>query len=190
MDSEREDQLELMMKGELYDSMDPCCSAARAQCRDKLHEINYRMNHEESQEALKQLLGSIKGEAYIERPFYCDYGSNIHLGDKFYANTNCVILDCNRVDIGDRVLFGPGVHVYCAEHPIDHKLRAEGLESSRPVRIGDDVWVGGHASILPGVTVGARSVIAAGAVVNRDVPEDVLVAGVPARVVKLSLIHI
>ena len=177
-------QIELMLEGSLYNSASAECTSLRSSCRDRLHEINYKMRHEESQEALRQLLGSVKGEAYIERPFYCDYGCNIHLGDKFYANTNCVILDCNRVDIGDRVLFGPGVHVYCAEHPLDHKIRGEGLESSRPVKIGDDVWIGGHASILPGVTIGSRSVVAAGAVVNRDVPEDTLVAGVPARVIK------
>ena len=181
---EGKNQYELMLEGHLYDAGNPECTSKRFECRDKLHEINYKMQHEESQEALKHLLGSVKGEMYIERPFYCDYGRNIHLGDKFYANTNCVILDCNRVDIGDRVLLGPGVHIYCAEHPLDHKIRAEGLENSRPVRIGDDVWIGGHASILPGVTIGARSVVAAGAVVSKDVPEDVLVAGVPAKVIR------
>lgn len=131
----------------------------------------------------RQLFGSL-GSCYIEPDFWCDYGINIRIGARFYANHHCVILDAAPVQIGDDVMFGPAVQIYTVTHPLDASERARGLEQARPVSIGDKVWVGGGAIILPGVTLGEGAVIAAGAVVTRDVAPFTLVAGQPARLQK------
>jgi maltose O-acetyltransferase len=121
---------------------------------------------------------------WIEPPFYCDYGSNITLGDKVYFNFNCIILDIAPVVIGSGVMFGPAVQIYTATHPLNAAERNSGLEFGLPISIGDDVWVGGGAIICPGVKIGARSVIGAGSVVTKDIPEDVLAVGNPCRVIR------
>lgn len=140
--------------------------------------------HERRRDLLEELLGSVGDACFIVPPFRCDYGHNIHIGDRLFANFDCVVLDAARVSIGDDCLFGPGVHVYAATHSLDASERADEWERGTPVRIGDDVWIGGRAVINPGVTVGDGSVVAAGAVVTEDVPEGVLVQGNPATVVK------
>src|SRR5687767_14907179 len=119
----------------------------------------------------------------MQPPFYCDYGSNIHLGERVFFNFNCVVLDVCRVTIGDYTLFGPAVQILTATHPMDAALRRT-EESGKPIAIGSDVWVGAGALVLPGVTIGSRSVIGAGSVVTRDVPDDVLAAGNPCRVLR------
>ena len=119
----------------------------------------------------------------MQPPFYCDYGSNIHLGQRVFFNFNCVVLDVCPVRIGDFTLFGPSVQIYTATHPLDATLRRT-QEYGKPVTIGSDVWVGGAAVICPGVTIGARSVIGAGSVVTRDIPEEVFAAGNPCRVIR------
>jgi maltose O-acetyltransferase len=121
---------------------------------------------------------------WLQPPFFCDYGSNIHLGKKVFFNFNCVVLDVCEVRIGDRTMFGPAVQVYAATHPLDAAERSSGRELGKPVVIGADVWVGGGAVICPGVTIGDRAVIGAGAVVTRDVPAGVFAAGNPCRVIK------
>lgn len=131
----------------------------------------------------QQLFGQVSS-AYIEPNFFCDYGSNIFLGEKFYANHNCVILDCAEVRIGDRVMFGPNVQIYATTHPLDPVERATGKEFCAAVTIGDDCWIGGGAIILAGVTIGKGSVIGAGSVVTKDIPEGVVAAGNPCRVIK------
>ncbi|MDF0597307.1 sugar O-acetyltransferase [Psychromarinibacter halotolerans] len=130
---------------------------------------------------LRGLLGALGDNAMIEAPFHCAYGVNIHIGDGVYLNAFCTVLDTARVEIGARSLLGPGVHIYCADHHHDAAKRAEGLERALPVTIGADVWIGGRAVILPGVTIGDGALVAAGAVVSRDVPANGKVAGVPAR---------
>ena len=134
--------------------------------------------------ALGELFGSLGAGAEVTPPFRCDYGAQIHAGERFYANFGCVILDCAAVTIGDRVLLGPGVQIYAATHPLDPAERAAGWESAKPVTIGDDVWIGGAAILCPGVTVGAGSVIGAGSVVTKDVPPGVVAAGNPCRVLR------
>lgn len=129
------------------------------------------------------LFGKVSS-AYIEPNFFCDYGKNIFLGEKFYANHNCVILDAGEVHIGDRVLFGPNVQIYTVTHPINAEERATGKEFCADIHIGDDCWIGGGAIILPGVRIGSRSVIGAGAVVTHDIPEDSVAVGNPAKVVR------
>jgi maltose O-acetyltransferase len=168
---------ERMVAGELYDALDPELVEARERARQLLA----RYNASGDREALTALFGRLADDAVVEAPFHCDYGFNISVGRRFYANVNCVFLDCAAIEIGDHVLFGPGVHLYTATHPVDAADRREGLELAKPIVVGDDAWLGGGAIVLPGVTIGARTVVGAGSVVTRDVPPDQKVAGNPAR---------
>ena len=133
---------------------------------------------------LSELFASMGENIYIEPPFRCDYGGNISIGENFYANYDCVILDVNRVTIGSNVKFGPRVCVYTAGHPIDAGVRRSLLEFGKPVTIGGDVWVGGNAVINPGVTIGDSAVIGSGSVVTKDIPGGVVAAGNPCRVLR------
>ncbi|WP_273452502.1 sugar O-acetyltransferase [Nevskia ramosa] len=174
-----------MLAGELYDPIDPVLSQERDRCRNLCLALN--ATREEQKEERQRLLNELFGketDAWIQPPFFCDYGSNIVLGTKVFFNFNCVVLDVMPVTIGDNVLFGPAVQIYTATHPISAAERRKWLESARPITIGSDVWVGGGAVICPGVTIGDRSVIGAGSVVTRDIPADVFAAGNPARVVR------
>jgi maltose O-acetyltransferase len=130
---------------------------------------------------LRERLGHVGKDAVIRPPFFCDYGTNISLGDGVFLNFNCVILDVVEITIGDRTQIGPAVQIYAADHPRDAETRRAGLEFGRPVRIGSDVWIGGGAILLPGVTVGDGAVIGAGSVVTRDVDAGATVMGNPAR---------
>jgi maltose O-acetyltransferase len=132
------------------------------------------------------MLGSRRETCETEPPVRCDCGYDVHVGESFYANFDCVILDACRVDTGKNCQIAPGVHVDTATHPPDATERIEGLEYGRPVAVGDNVWIGGLAVLTPGVTVGDESVIASGAVVTKDVPDEVVVQGNPATVVKLD----
>jgi maltose O-acetyltransferase len=176
MTSERE----RMLAGELYRASDPELLAARARAR----EVVTRYNDAPDVTALEALFEHLGANAVIEPPFHCDYGSQISIGDDFYANTGCVFLDCARIEIGDHALFGPNVQLYAATHPLEAELRREGLEYALPITIGDDVWLGGAVVVLPGVTIGDRAVIGAGSVVTRDVPVGVVAAGNPCRPIR------
>lgn len=136
------------------------------------------------EEILARLLGSMGANCRILPPFHCDFGYNIHMGDNFFANAGLVVLDEAEVRIGSDVLIAPQVGIYTAAHPFDLEKRKEGYETARPVVIGDGVWIGGHASLLPGITIGDGSVIGAGSVVNRDIPAGVVAVGNPCRVVR------
>lgn len=133
---------------------------------------------------LQALLGSCYPDLEIVPAFHCDYGYNIHLGRHFYANSNCVFLDCAEIRIGNHVFLGPNVQIYAATHPLDPELRRQGIESAKPVRVGDDVWIGGATIINPGVTIGSGTTIGAGSVVTKDIPPHVLAAGNPCRVIR------
>ena len=137
---------------------------------------------------MKTLFRSIVGKCgekfHVNQPFRCDYGCNILIGNNFFANFNLTILDEAIVEIGDNVFIGPNVSIYTACHPLDPEARNTGVEWAEPVTIGNSVWIGGSAVILPGVTIGDNSVVGAGAVVTRDVPSGVVVAGNPARIIK------
>ncbi|MCA1921673.1 DapH/DapD/GlmU-related protein, partial [Buttiauxella noackiae] len=135
-------------------------------------------------ELLEQLLGQSL-DAYIEPSFRCDYGYNIFLGKNFYANFDCVILDVCPVHIGENCMLAPGVHIYTATHPLDAVTRNSGVEFGKPVTIGNNVWIGGRAVINPGVTIGDNVVIGAGSVVTKDIPANSVVAGNPARLIKM-----
>ena len=176
---------EKMLAGELYDPLDVELVAARARARDLLWELNATREAEEEnrRRLLRDLFGSGGDTAWLQPPFFCDYGSHIHLGERVYFNFNCVVLDVCEVHVGARTLFGPAVQILTATHPLDAILRRT-QEFGKPITIGSDVWVGGGAIILPGVTVGERAVIGAGSVVTKDVPAGVLAVGNPCRVVR------
>jgi maltose O-acetyltransferase len=179
-------QRQKMLSGQPYEAWDPELMEARRQARQLLREINAGFGGDAGtlEGLFLKLFGSMGGNTAIEPPFYCDYGKNIHLGSDVFFNFNCTILDPAKVTIGDRCLFGPGVQIYTATHPLDSVVRAAGLEGAREIAIGSDVWVGGGTIILPGVRIGSRSVIGAGSVVTKDVPEGVLAAGNPCKVLR------
>lgn len=164
---------------------DPELVAARKRAKLLCQQLNtLRADQTKARKPIYQQLFGQVSRAYIEPHFYCDYGSNIFLGESFYANHNCVILDCAEVHIGDRVMFGPNVQIYATTHPLDATERATGKEFCAAVTIGDDCWIGGGAIILAGVSIGAGSVIGAGSLVNKDIPAGVVAAGNPCRMIK------
>lgn len=177
---------EKMLAGELYDPGDIALGAERRRARLLCHAYNHtRADETEERLRLLRTLIPASGEGVcIEPPFHCDYGYNITLGDNVYFNFNCVVLDVAPVRIGARTLLGPAVQVYAATHPLRAAERRSGLELGRLVEIGEDAWIGGAAVICPGVRIGTRSVIGAGSVVTRDIPDDVFAAGNPCRVVR------
>jgi len=175
-----------MLAGELYDPNDPALVAGRLRCRHLLRELNGSAPDDPIGRArtLAELLGAIGERSWIEPPFYCDYGANIFIGARFYANFGCVILDCARVDIGDDVFFAPYVQLFPATHPLDAATRISGVELAKPISVGSRVWIGGGAIVLAGISIGDEAVIGAGSVVTRDVPDRVLAAGNPCRVLR------
>lgn len=177
---------EKMLAGQLYDASDPELVSERRQARELLAQLNNSADgqYDLRQEIYTALFGSTGSALSIEPPFYCDYGTNIYLGDRVFFNFNCVLLDPAEVRIGNDVLLGPAVQIYTATHPLDWRIRRRWLESARPVEIGSDVWIGGGAIICPGVRIGDRSVIGAGAVVTQDVPAGIFAAGNPCRPIR------
>lgn len=175
-----------MLAGELYRSIDPALVADTERAQRLVAQYNATSGEatEIRLALLHQLFGSL-GDGTVIRPlFACDYGYNIRLGRNAFINFNCVFLDCASIEIGDNLQMGPAVQIYTATHPLEADLRRSGLEYARPVSIGHDVWIGGGAIILPGVTIGDRSVIGAGSVVVHDVPAAKVVAGNPARIIR------
>ena len=177
---------EKMLAGELYDASDPRLTSERqnAEALTSWYNETAPEATDRRRQLLGELFGSLGDGAVVEPPFRCDYGSTVHVGDDCYANVDCVFLDVCRIDVGRHCLVGPGVHLYTATHPLDAETRAEGPEYGRPISIGDDVWIGGRAVVNPGISVGDRSVVGSGTVVTEDVPDDVVVQGNPAQVIK------
>ena len=174
-----------MLSGELYYSADLELAKERQAAKKLLFEFNNAdpEDLERRVQILRRLLNA-KGKVHIESPFYCDYGYNITLGDNFYANHGCIILDVNKVIIGDNVMFAPYVQIYSATHPTDPQVRVSGLELGKPITIGDNVWIGGGAIICPGVTIGDNTTIGAGSVVVKDIPANVVAAGNPCKIIR------
>ena len=179
-------QKERMLAGLPYKAWLDGLSEERMACRRKLHAFNLLPPDEEeqAQRLLLELLGKTGRDPWINAPFHCDYGWNIEVGDNFFANYNLTILDVGKVTIGSNVQFAPNVSIYTAGHPLHPDSRNSGYEYGLPVTIGDNVWSGGNVVLLPGVTVGSNSVIGAGSVVSRDIPEWVVAVGSPCRVVR------
>lgn len=158
----------------------------------KAKDICYRYNMlnpskmEEKEQLLKKLFGKVGFNIRIESSFYCDYGYNIYVGDNFYMNHNGVILDAGKVEFGDNVFIGPNCGFYTAGHPIDINLRNKGLEYAKPIKVGNNVWLGGNVVVLPGVTIGDNVTIGAGSIVTKDIPSNSIAYGNPCKVKRYS----
>ena len=177
---------EKMLSGALYFAGDDELVALRQNARrlTRLFNATNEDQGEQRQKLLRELIGEIGEGCEIESPFRCDYGCFISIGKGFFANFNCVILDCAPVTIGNNVLFGPGVQIYTAYHPLEAEPRRELQEAAAPITVGDNVWLGGNVIVLPGVTIGENSVIGAGSVVTKNVPPNVVAAGNPCRILR------
>ena len=175
-----------MLAGQPYDPRDAELVALRRRARRLLQAYNDTLEEQalRRRRLLGELMPSAAPDLAIEPPFRCDYGLHIDCGEGVFMNFGCVILDVAPVTIGARALFGPGVQVYAATHPMSAAGRRTGLESGRPVAIGDDCWIGGAAIVCPGVRIGAGTVVGAGSVVTRDLPPGVFAAGNPCRVIR------
>ncbi|MBF9000287.1 MULTISPECIES: sugar O-acetyltransferase [Vibrio] len=174
-----------MCAGELYLSDEQTLVELRARAEDLLDDYNQLRHREraERKDILRTLFGGCGEKLLVRSPFMCDYGANIHVGENFYMNTGGVILDCAKVTIGDNCLIGPQVGIYTAGHPLDLAER-EVYEFAKPITIGDDCWIGGHATINPGVTLGNNVVVASGSVVTKSFPDNVVIAGNPAKILR------
>ena len=177
---------ERMLSGQLYDAGDETLTAARGRAKRltwRYHQLD-PTDWDSRTQILQELLGHLGEDSWIEPPFRCDYGTQISIGDHFFANYDCIFLDVAPITIGNRVMFGPRVCLYTAGHPLDAATRNTGLEFGKPIAIGVAVWLGGNVVVLPGVTIGAGTVVAAGSVVRRDLPPHVLAAGNPCQVLR------
>lgn len=178
---------EKMLCGELYDAnYDESLIKERIKCKKlcfKYNSISPEKTNKRKK-LIKKIVGKTKENFLIEQPFMCDYGYNIELGENFYSNHNLIILDCAKVTFGDNVFIAPNCGFYAASHPLDYLTRNKGLEFAKPIKVGNNVWIGGNVVVLGGVTIGNNVVVAAGAVVVHDVPDNCVVAGVPAKKIK------
>lgn len=178
---------EKMLAGEIYDAnYDKELLEKRLTAKELCKEFNDCdvRDLEKKKAILEKLFQKEIDILGIEPNFYCDYGFNIYLGKNFYSNHNLVILDANKVEFGDNVFIGPNCGFYTSGHPLDYKIRNQGLEYAKPIKIGNNVWFGGNVCVLPGVTIGDNVVIVAGSVVNKDIPSNVVAAGNPCKVIK------
>jgi maltose O-acetyltransferase len=173
-----------MLAGDLYHAGDPELQADQAKAKAWMIRYNAALGlpATERRQLLLEGLGEVGKAVVVRPPFHCDYGYNIRLGDEVFLNFNCVILDVGIVTIGAGTQIGPAVQIYAADHPRDAAVRRTGVEFGRPIAIGRNVWIGGGAIILPGVTIGDDAIIGAGSVVTRDVPEGATARGNPARI--------
>lgn len=172
-----------MLRGDLYLASDAELTAMRRRARRLTREFNTSTEDEPThrEALLRDLFGAVGDGVVIEPPFHCDYGTFIRAGKGLFMNFGCVILDCTHVTFGDNVLVGPGAHFYAATHPLDPAVRITLWEAAKPITIGNNVWIGGHATVCPGVTIGDNAIIGAGSVVTKDVPANTIVGGNPAK---------
>lgn len=181
---------EKMVSGENYFARDPELLEIHKRCRQLLSKLNssQALNQEERKVILDDLLNNLDENVWIESPFFCDYGINISIGENTFINFNCVFIDNNLINIGSNVLIGPGVHLYAVSHPLEYNKRIKDngdyITSSKPITIGDNVWIGGNTTICQGVKIGKNSTIGAGSLVLKDIPEGVLAFGNPCKVIK------
>ena len=178
---------EKMQQGLLYDAnYDAELLAERTRCKDLCFAYNQLLPSlvDQQKDIIRRLFGKTGERFYITAPFWCDYGCNIEIGENFYTNHNCVILDGARVTFGDNVFIAPNCTFSTAGHPLDTEQRNQGLEYAYPITVGDNVWFGASVTVLPGVTIGSNTVIGAGSLVNRDIPDGVVAVGNPCRVLR------
>lgn len=172
--------------GLLYQPNDPELSADRDLTVKKLYEYNHihPLDREARQAAIRNIFGKVGENCTVEQPLFCTYGYNTTVGDHFFLNVNCKLMDSGKITIGSHVFIAPNVCIITEEHTMDVEQRLAGLEYTHPVNIGDNVWICAGVIVLPGVTIGANSVIGAGSVVTRDIPPDSLAVGNPCRVIR------
>ena len=177
---------EKMMSGVLYDAFDKKLLKERLHAKDLCYKYNSIKvsNIKKRQKIIKKLFGKIGGVFNIESDFWCDYGYNIEIGDNFYVNHNCVMLDCAKIRFGNNVLIAPNCGFYTAAHPLDVNNRIKWLEFAHPITIGNNVWIGANTIVLPNVVIGDNVVIGAGSVVTKDIPSNSLAYGSPCRVIR------
>lgn len=177
-------EMQKMIAGELFDPFDAELTEARDRATRLMHRLNVVCcGHDEQYLAtLRELCPNVR--CLIREPFHCDYGFNIHIGERSFVNFDCVFLDLAPIRIGHHTLIGPKVQLLTAEHPINPHERASGHEAGRPITIGNNCWLGGGVIVCPGVTIGDRAIIGAGAVVTHDIPADSIAAGIPARIIR------
>lgn len=175
---------ERMLSGKLYLASDKELLEGRKKARTLTRLFNNSDDNESRTNILKELFGSTGKNIYIEPNFRCDYGSNIYVGENFYANFDCIFLDVAKIIIGDNVMLAPRVNIFTAGHPIDAEIRNSGLEYGKEIRIGNDVWICGNVTINPGVTIGNNVVIGSGSVVTKDIPSNVVACGNPCKVIR------
>ena len=175
-----------MIRGELYDPNNHKLFALRIRCKKLCQQYNTLEydNILERYSLMKKILKEAKGTFFIEQPFMCDYGFHISIGDNFYSNHNLIILDPAKVTFGNNVSIGPNCGFYTAEHPLDAEQRKTGVEFAKPITVGNNVWIGGGVNVLAGVTIGNNVVIGAGSVVTKDVPDNCVIGGIPAKIIK------
>ena len=183
---EMKSELQKLKDGELYDYTDPEVRAAHIRAVELCDEYNEtkRTETEKRERILRELFGSLGENALIEKNIRIDYGFNVHAGDNFFCNYDCVFLDCAPITFGNNVFIAPQCGFYAVNHPLEADLRNSGVETGVPITVGDDVWIGGGVKVMPGVTIGSNVVIGGGSVVVKDIPSDSLAVGNPARVVK------
>ncbi|HAJ69750.1 MAG: sugar O-acetyltransferase [Alkalibacterium sp.] len=177
-------EMEKMIAGELYNADNEVLVNKRKSAHLLAHRFNQAETDKERKKIINELLGKIGENITINPTFRVDYGFNIEVGDNFFANFNCVFLDVCSITIGRNAMLGPGVNIVTAEHPIKPNERNSGYEFGRPITIGDNCWIGAQATIVGGVTLGDNVVVAAGAVVKSSFPDNVVVGGVPAKIIK------
>lgn len=183
--TEQLSEKEKMLAGHAYQPLDPVLLSDRNACKKALrawHECSFEQEKERAL-LLQKILPNASKDIRIEPGFYCDYGSNIFIGKRVYINVNCIILDVCKVEIGSNVLIGPGVHIYTASHP-QNAMERKTTCFGKPVKIGNDCWIGGNSIILPGISIGEGSIVGAGSVVTKDIPANVMAVGNPAKVIK------
>lgn len=175
-----------MISGQAYYPSDKELAEARRNARRILREISKISEdcEKDRKKLFRELFSNTGKDFFIENEFVCDYGFNISFGENAYANFNCIFLDAAPIQIGKNVMLAPAVKLFTATHPIDHELRNTGIEYAKPIRIEDNVWIGGGAIVNPGVTIGENTVIGSGSVVTKDIPANVVAAGNPCRVIR------
>ncbi len=179
-------EAEKCLQGLLYDTSFSGREEAHIKCADMCFKYNRTRpsNKKRREKLLRKIFGSLGKNPYVEPNIFCGFGSNIKAGDNLFINNDCVFVDPNEIILGDNVMIGPQCGLYTALHPLDAKTRIKGYESAKPIKIGNNVWIGGGVKILPGVTVGDNSVIGAGSIVTKDIPANSLAYGNPCRVIR------